>query len=453
MLSEEQVSKQLMVRGWSITYFEGLEKISAGLKELGSSPDQALQLIEASSELKDADFRAAAFDLLELRGRTGKSSREAETYIKELDSKIASKQEQSSDWTGRIEKAKGEFRDWDQKRNVERAKFEGEQAQNKRILKEDRERLNRELSENSGLRESIKETISLKADLKSIGLDLPTFKAVVRETVLKAGISPDTGRDIQEDVKRLGSLYKAIAKREAEEKSKTRTLQWLDSEIVKRRQTIRKQDGEVEAGARLIAEQSKSIAEQLKLIKHLKGKVEKYRCQFEFFELFISMLTTSPSAAETLPKLELKIQGLNERGWMYSTQLTLAQRRGIFIFITMGLYLHSIHCGECGTSFIINKAHNAYSSSRSSYYCPVCDSSSYTKPDDTFFDLMLSPELGKKLQDARNLLDIIEKMDPETLEKKLKFLDLVPNEVYEALSQGRRIEVKILDATDQGKEL
>ncbi|GAJ23334.1 unnamed protein product, partial [marine sediment metagenome] len=115
--------------------------------------------------------------------------------------------------------------------------------------------------------------------------------------------------------------------------------------------------------------------------------------------------------------------------------------------------LHSIHCGKCGASFIVNKASNAYASYRSSYYCPVCDSSIYTIPDDTFFGLMVSPELAVKFQDMRNLLDIMEKTDLEALMKKAKLwekvtlLDSIP-EVSKALSEGRRIEVKVLDGTD-----
>ena len=447
-MSEQGVSKQLIVRGWSITYFEGLEKISAVLKELGSSPDQALQLIEASGELKDADFRAGAFDLLELRKRTGKSSREAETYIKELDSQITSKQKQSSDWTGRIEKARGEFRDWEQKRNGERTKFESEQARNKHILKEDGERLNRELSENNEVRETIQETIGLKAELKGIGLDLPTFKAIVIETTRGAGISPDIGRNIKEAVKNLASLFKAITEREKEEKAKRQAILNLSGEERERRETLRGLDGRIAIRHRTMREQDKKLESKRKLIEGCHEMIEKNKWQFEFFELFISMLTTSPSAPETLPKLELKIQGLNERGWMYSTTLTLAQRRGIFVFITMGLYLHSIHCGKCKTSFIVNKAHDAYSRHRSSYYCPVCDSSSSTEPDDAFFDLMLSPELAKKCQDTRTLMDIMGKTDLETLGEKLKLLESVPGEVYKALSEGRRIEVKVLDGTD-----
>jgi len=454
MVSEQQASKELIVRNWSFGHFEGLDRIDKRLKELGISPDQASQLIEATNELKDADFRAAAFDLLELRKRTGKTSKEAEAYIKELDSQIISKEKQSSDWTGRIEKAKGEFRDWEQKRNDERAKFESEQAQNKRILKEDGEKLNRELSRNNEVRENVEQTVSLKAELKSVGLDLLTFKAVVIETVQGAGISPGIGRKIKEDVKKLGSLYKAIAKREAEEKSKTRTLQWLDGEIAKRHQTIRRQNEEVEAGARL-------IAEQLKLFEYWKGEVEKSKWQYEFFQLFISMLLTSPSASESaealgvagsrvppLTALGLRVKALSEKGWTHSKEGTSEERRAAFIIIVMGVYLHSIHCGNCGASFIVNKPSNAYSSYRSSYYCPVCNFSIYTKPDETFFDLMVSPELTKKFQDMRALLDIMEKTDLEALGKKLKLLNSLPSEVYKALSEGRRIEVKVLDGTD-----
>ena len=34
MVSEQQASKELIVRNWSFTYFEGLNRIDAGLKEL-----------------------------------------------------------------------------------------------------------------------------------------------------------------------------------------------------------------------------------------------------------------------------------------------------------------------------------------------------------------------------------------------------------------------------------
>ncbi len=459
MVSEQQTSRELMIRNWSFGYFEGLDRLNARLKELKISPDQLLQLIEANSELKDVGFRGAAFDLLELKKRTGKNSNEAEVYIKELNSQIISKEKQDLDWSAKIEKAKGEFRDWEQKRNDERVKFESEQAQNKRILKEDREKLNRELSESNEVRENIEQTVSLKAELKSIGLDLPTFKAIVIETVQGAGISPGIGRKIKEDVKKLGSLYKAIAKREAEEKSKTRTLKWLDGEIAKRHQTIRKQNEEIEAGAKL-------IAEQLKLFEYWKGEVEKSKQQYEFFELFISMLLTSPSAPKSaealgvagsrvsvLTALGLRLRRLSENGWTHSTELTFAQCRTAFITLVMGVYLHSIHCAYCGASFIVNKAHNAYNQWRSSYYCPVCDFQSYTKPDNTFFDLMVSSELTKKFQDMRNLLDIMGKTDSEALGKKLKLLDSLPEEVHKAVSEERMIEVKVVNGADKTKEL
>ena len=435
MVSEQQASKELVIRNWSFTYFEGLDRIDAGLKELGISPDQASQLVEATNELKDVDFRAAAFDLLGLRKRTGKSSKEAEAYIKELDSQITSKEKQSSDWTGRIEKAKGEFRDWEQKRNDESVKFESEQARNKRILKEDGEKLNQELSINNEVKENIEETIGLKAELKKIGLDLPTFKSIVKETVLKTGISPHIAKNIREAVKNLGSLDKAIAEKKKEEKARKHTILNLSGEEREKRAILRGLDDRIAMMRRTIREQGGAVDWNKKLIAE-------NQWQYEFFELFISMLLNSPSAQDPVAVLGLRIQALDEKGWRHSTSGTPEKRRAAFIVIAMGSYLHSIHCGKCGASFIVNKASNAYSSYRSSYYCPVCDSSIYTKPDDTFFDLMVSPELTKKFQDTRNLLDIMEKTDLEALREKLKLLDFIPSEVYKALSEGRRIEVK-----------
>lgn len=454
MVSAQQVSKELVVRNWSFGYWEGLDRIDAGLKELGISPDQILQLIEATNELRDPDFRAAAFELLEIMKRTGKTSQEAETYAKELDSQIAAKEKQGLDWDGRIEKAKGELTDWEQKRNSEKLKFETEQAQNKRLLEEDREKrkaerekfeseqagnkrllgednekLNRELSKNNEVRGNIEDTITLKAEVKRIGLDLPTFKSIVRE-VVKARMSPDTGNKVKEDVKKLGSLYKAIAKREKEEKEKKEVLRGLADRVAMMRRTIREQEGAVDWNKKLI---------------------EENKWQYEFFELFISMLLNSPSARDTLTALGLRIQALGEKGWRHSTEGTPEKRRAAFIISVMESYLHSIHCENCGTSFIVDQPYNAYSRYRGSYYCPVCFLSSYTKPDNAFFNLMVSPGLVKRLRAARALLDRIEKMD-EIFEKRVKLLDSLPNKVINALSEGRSIKARDY-GTDSGEEL
>ncbi|MBA7659276.1 hypothetical protein ES703_67253 [subsurface metagenome] len=448
MVSEQQASKELMVRNWSFAYFEGLERIDAALKELGISPEQLLQLIEATSELKDVDFRTATFDLLELRKRTGKSSKEAEAYIKGLDSQITSREKQSSDWSAKIEKAKGEFRDWEQKRNGERAKFESEQARSKRILKEDVDKLDRELTKNSEVRENIEETIGLKAELKKIGLDLPMFRSIVKEIVLKAGISPHIAKNIREAVKSLGSLDKAIAEREKEEKARRKAILNLSTDEAEKRGTLQGLDDRIATSRRTIMEQDKQIEAKIKLLLSWIERMEEKKWQWEFFELFISMLLNSPSAPDTLAVISLKIQELSKKGWPHSTDLTATQRRAAFIIIVMGVYLHSIHCEKCGASFIVNKAPNAYSSYRSSYYCPVCNFSFGTKPDDTFFDLMVSPELATKFQNARILLDTIEKTDFQTAGHKLKLLDSLPDKVYKALSEGRKIEVKVLDGTN-----
>ena len=448
MVSEQQASKELMDRNWSFAYFEALAKIDAGLKKLGVSPDQLLQLIDATKELKDTDFRVAAFDLLELKKKTGKSSKEAESYVKELDTRITTKEKQSSDWSAKIEKAKGELKDWEQKRNDERAKFESEQARNKRILKEDEEKLNRELSENNELRENIEQTVSLNAELKSVGLDLPTFKSIAKETVLKAGISPHIAKNIREAIENLGSWDKAIAEREKEEKAWKQAILNLSGEEREKMETLRGLDGRIAIKRQTIGEQDKKVESRRKLLEHWDERIERNKWQYEFFELFISMLLTSPSAPEPLLAIGLKIQELSKKRWTHSTELTFAQCRAVFIMIVMGGYLHSIHCGKCGASFIVNKPSNAYLSYRSSYDCPVCDLSSYTKPDDTFFDLMVSPELVKKLPATRAFLEIMEKMDPEALVKKLKLLDSLPSEIYKALSEGRRIEVKVLDGTN-----
>lgn len=453
MVSEQQASKELMDRGWGFGYFEELGKIDAGLKKLGIPPSQVVQLVEATDELKDADFRAAAFDLLELKKRTGKSSKEAEAYIKQLDSQITAKEKQSSDWTSKIEKAQGEFRGWEQTRNDERAKFESEQARHTRILKEDEEKLNLELGKNNEVRANIEETISLKADLKKISLDLPTFKSIVKETVLEGGISPHIAKNIKDAVKTFVSLGKAIAERAREESAKKKTILNLSKEEKEQKEILKVLDKSIALKHERSTEWNKSLDSKAKLLSDWDEQIEQNKWQWECFELFISMLLASPSAPDSLQAIGLKLQELSEKGWRHIGVLTLPepeQRRAAFISVVMGTYLHSIHCSNsnCGASFIVNKAPDAYSSYRSDYYCPVCDSCFYTKADATFLGLMVSPELAQKLQDARTVLDTIGKSDMEAFKGKLKLLDSIPNEVFEAFSAGHKVQVKVLNGTD-----
>ena len=453
MVSEQKTSKELMIRNWSFTYFEELDRINAGLKELGIPPDQVSQLIEATNELKDTDFRTAAFSLLELKKRIGKSYKEAEAYIQSLKAQITSKEKLTSSWTGKIEKAKGELRGWEQKRNDERAGFESEQARHKRTLKEDEEKLNRELSKNNEVRENIEETISLKAELKKISMDLPMFKSIVRETVLEGGLSRHIAKNIKEAIKTFGSLGKTITERKREEKARTKAILSLSQEEKCLKEAVQGLGKRSTILSQEIRNHTREIHSKVKLLLEWDERIEKKKWQWECFQMFISMLLASPSAPDSLAPIALKLQELEQKGWTHYGGLTLPeQRRAVFIFVVVGIYLHSIHCSNCGASFIVNKAHNAYTQWRSSYYCPVCDLSSYTKPDDTFLNLMVSPELNKKLQDARTLLDTMGKADFEALGKKLKLLDSIPNEVYKAFSEGRKVQVKVLNGTDWRKE-
>jgi len=420
MVSEQQVAKELMIRNWSFGYFEELAKIHSALKEVGIPPSQALQLIEASTELKDAEFRAAASDLLELKKRTGKSYKEAETYIQRLGVEIISKEKQNSDWIGKIEKAKGELRGWEQKRNDERAKFESEQAKNKRTLKEDGEKLNLELRENNQIRANVQVTIELQTDLSKIGLDLPTFKPIVRETVLKGGISPHIAKSIKEAVKTFVSLGKAIVERERKEKAKKKAILNLSKEEREKKDLLRVFDKSIALKHEKSTELSKLLDSRTNLLSDWDEQIEQNKWQWECFQVFISMLLASPSAPDSLAPIALKLQELEQQGWKHYGGLTLPQqRRALFIFLVMGTYLHSVYCSNCKASFIVNKVHNAYAQWRSSYYCPVCDLSLYTKPDDTFLNLMVSPKLSHQLQEARTLLDTMGKTDWEALGKKL----------------------------------
>jgi len=291
-----------------------------------------------------------------------------------------------------------------------------------------------ELSKNNEVRANIEETIGLKAELEKISLDLPTFVSIVRETVLKGGISPHIAKNIKTAVKTFGSLGKAIAEREREEKARKKAIVNLSREEKEKRgalsreerekkEILRELDESIAIMHKKITELGKHLDSRTKLLLDWDEQIERNKWQWEFFELFISMLLASPSAPDSLAALGLKIQELSAKGWRHYGEVTIPeQRRAAFIFLVMGTYLHSMHCSNCGASFIVNKPPDAYHPYWSSFYCPVCHWSSYTKPDDSFLHLMVSPELAKKLQDARTLSDTMGKTDFEALVEKLKQL-------------------------------
>jgi hypothetical protein len=66
---------------------------------------------------------------------------------------------------------------------------------------------------------------------------------------------------------------------------------------------------------------------------------------------------------------------------------------------------------------------------------------------------MTSPELAKKFQYVRNVLDLTGKTGSEVMGHWLNLLYLLPKEVHKALSEGRNIELRVVDGTDKRQEL
>ena len=430
MTEEKQLAKALMDRNLSLSQWMDGVMVAEKLKELSIPAKEMPNFLEANNELlRDPDFRVAAYDLLELRKRTGKGSNEAQAYIKELDLEIATKEKQNSDWIRSVEKAKSEFKNWEQKRNDEERKFESERVQNRSTLEEDKRKLEQQLKEHSAIRVNIEKTISHEAKLQTIGLDLETFDSIVEGAVEEVGIDVSTGKKIKEALKNFGSLHKAIVEREKEGNSKRRIVSELSKEERKQRETL-------SALKNQIIENRQIITEQEELIELQTEETERNKWQYEFFQCFISMLLGSPSAEDPLDLLGLKLRELAKRGWTHSAKTSPEERRSLFVLNVMGSYLHSIYCERCGASFIVNKACSSYSKYRDSYYCPVCDSSWYSKQDNSFLNLMVSPELSTRFQATREALEKMKKMDPEIFRRKIALLDLIPDEVIKALPEG-----------------
>ena len=390
---------------------------------------------------------------MELKKRTGKGSKETEAYIKQLDSQITSKERQDSDWNSKIEKTKSELTEWEQKRNEERARFATERARNEQMLKEDTKKLNQELSRNNEVRENIEEAISIKAELKKIELDLPTFKSIIVETAQKGRIGPYTAKKILEAIKKFGSLGKAIEVRINDEEARKRNILNLAAAEKREIDTLRGLDGQIAARLQTIEEYDKEIQDRKNELNSCLERVDKLSWQYEFFELFINMLSTSPSASTNLAAVSARLLELSQKGWCYPIEHTAEQRRTTFIMLIMGFYIYSIHCGKCGASFMVNKACTSYHEWQSSYYCPVCNQNDYTKADETFLNLMVSPELADKFRYVRTFMDITEGPKSVIMQKWFNLLFASPQEIHAALAGGRGLELKVADGTDKKQEL
>lgn len=464
MDQEKQIAQALIEK--NLSWPEWLDGVAAAkqIRELGIPSKQLLESIEAATELRGPVFRAAALDLLELRKRTGKNSKELKAYIGELSSQSLTLEKDNAakeklklnlgqDIKQYQQKRRDEKARWEQdvkehqrRHRDEKVKLESEKAKNRRVLEEDTRRLEQQFRQNNQTKESIAQATTLRNRLAGIGLDLPCFISIVEEASQNREIDLTLGKEISKHITEYGSFLKAKERMERELKSTKANAAELSQIESEKRRTLTLLEGQIAKKSGEVNKLVKEIEEGEGIIKLQVDKIDRKRWQYQFFEAFISMLLNSPSAAKkeelihgftgsALEALALKIVELAQKGWVHSTKTSAEERRGIFIATMMGVYLHSIHCEHCETSFIVNKSYDFYDHYRNSYYCPVCTLSLYTKPDDGFLEGMISPALVERLQVITKLLNL----DEPHFFKLRKLAKILPEDALKDFPEDKEV--------------
>jgi len=209
-MDQEKQIAQALIEG-DLSWPEWMNGVAAAKKVRGLDipANQLLESIEAATELRDPEFRAAAIDMLDLRKRTGKSLEESEVYIKELGTRVATLEKNITAEEELESRLKQNIKQCRQQREEEEDKLKKEKAKNSRILAEDRKKLEQQLAQNNQTRENVAQTVTLASKLRGIGLDLPCFISVVEEINQHKEIDLPLGKEICNHIAEYGSFLKA----------------------------------------------------------------------------------------------------------------------------------------------------------------------------------------------------------------------------------------------------
>jgi len=144
-------------------------------------------------------------------------------------------------------------------------------------------------------------------------------------------------------------------------------------------------------------------------LNSLSDKIAKLKPQYDLFEGFLAMVTSSPSITDPLEALIATFQKLVEGGWYTSHNIT--ELRSLFVSKVMGDYLKCYRCDSCGARFIVNKepARKYYITF---YKCPACHYSHQVTEDDSFLKAMVSDEQIENIHRLEQVLKENEALKP-----------------------------------------
>ena len=370
---------------------QGLQ-FSGLVKKLGVGPDEYPDLISMCRRAKDQGFTNAALRLKRLEENTGAPYETVVSYFEALVPKVQSLQQKKEQLEGDIGQLTSAEAAAKLRLSQIQATEEKERARQEAALKD-------MMARSSVYTSQIEEVSKLKRELAEAGLDLPTITKLASE--FKTEINKVDLTGIKDAIRRHGSLSQTLAEKQAQH-------QILEAKLSELHGNNLDEENKRERLSNQIAEMGGNINEREKTLADLDTSVNRKRREYDLFEWFMAMASTSPSTVvQFYDGLVSFLKSVMLPGWY--TPKSAQEFRGAFVRTVMGDYLHCFRCDFCGAKFILNRS--PYYRGRG-YTCPACASMFSVKADDTFITEMVSPSNLEQISRTQRLQEEVDRLKP-----------------------------------------
>jgi len=368
---------------------EGLH-FSGLVKKLGVGPDEYPDLISMCRRAKDQGFVDAALRLKRLEENTGAPYEMVVSRFEELVPKVQSLQQKKEQLEGDIGQLTSAEAAAKLRLSQIQATEEKERARQEAALKD-------MMARSSVCTRQIEEVSKLKRELAEAGLDLPTITKLASE--FKTEINKVDLTGIKDAIRRHSSLSQTLAEMQMQRQTleaKLSELQGYNLDEENKKKRLSNQITELEG----------NINAQEKTLVELDTSVNRKRREYDLFEWFMAMASTSPSTGvQFYDGLVSFLMSVMRPGWY--TSKSAQEFRGAFVRTVIGDYLHCFHCDHCGAKFILNR--NPY---YREYTCPACGSWLWVKADDSFITEMVSPGNLEQISQTQRLQEEVDRLKP-----------------------------------------
>jgi hypothetical protein len=367
-------------------HFSGL------VKKLGVGPDEYPDLISMCRRAKDQGFVDAALRLKRLEENTGAPYKMVVSRFEELVPKVQSLQQKKEQLEGDIGQLASAEAAAKLRLFQTQATEEKERARQEAALKD-------MMARSSVCTREIEEVSKLKRELVEAGLDLPTITKLASE--FKTEINKVDLTGIKDAIRRHSSLSQTLAEMQAQRQTLETKLSQLHDDNLD-------EENKQKCLSNQIAELQGNINEREKTLADLDTSVNRKRRQWDIFEWFMAMVSTSPSTgAEFYNGLVSFLESVMRPGGF--TSKSAEELRSAFVRAVMGDYLHCFRCDFCGAKFILNRS--PYYRGRG-YTCPACASMFSVKADDSFITEMVNPSTLDKISLTQRLQEQVDRLKP-----------------------------------------